>query len=151
MKTKLPYQIKKILSAFYILALIVTILSVIRNGFAYTGGGMLIPDSWIFYSFAIFLVLTAIQAILFHTVKDKYCTYGLWLALIKCAAVFIVELVVDYYVFNYSYIASNIASGFDATVWHTVLVTIFLGLILTIGTIEIIGWASLRKNTATES
>ena len=146
MKTKLPISITVTLSALYLLVLAVAILSLIRGGFAATSSGVPIPSDWLFFSFAIFLVFTAIQVILFHLLKDKYYNCGLSITLLKLIVSALSEVVIDcWYVFNPSYIANDYYSGFYATVWYTVLVATFLGLILIVAIVEIIGCIKLRK------
>ncbi len=127
--------LKVILSLLYVGLIAVTVVSMIRGGFARTANGMLIPDSWLYLPLGVFLIITIIQAILYGCKKVKAL---LFLDILKPIAVCIVDLFNDHYVFDTAYMTSG-GVGFQANIWNTVLVAVFLGLTLLIAIVEIAG------------
>lgn len=154
MNVKKIKPIKITLCVLYALIVTVTIISWARGGLAETASGVLIPDSWIFYSFINFAVFTAVQAVVYHVGKDVggrwlYIT-SLLLAAFKCASVVISELIIDSYVFNPDFIGNGNAADFGAGVWYMLLVLFFLLLTVASMIMEIIGSVKMNRADAVE-
>lgn len=139
MKSSSKIVLKCILSLLYVFLIVITVISIIRSGFAYSASGMKIPDSWLYMPMGVFLIFTIIQALLFHIAKGKYAILGLCLSIIKLISVYLVDLRNDYFVFNLVYATGGNGVGFHANIWHTVLVAMFLGVTLIVAIIEIVG------------
>lgn len=151
MKLRSKIALKVILSLLYVLLIVITIISIAQSGFAHSANGMKIPDTWLYIPLGVFLIVTVIQALLFHMAKEKYGIPGLCLSLIKLISVYLVDLYNDYYVFNFAYVTGGNGAGFHANIWNTILIAMFLGVTLIIAIIEMIGSIRMIKSTSKKS
>lgn len=147
MKSRSKIAIKCVLSLLYVLLIVITIISIVRNGFAYTASGVKIPDTWLYVPLGVFLLITIIQALCFHIVKEKYGISGLCLSFIKLIAVYLVDLRNDYYLFIFGHSIDGVWFH-NEKIWNMILVVLFLCVTLTVAIIEIIGAIQIIKSSS---